>query len=174
MKFEKHLKNVGICGTVFAASNGEKYLRIGRYGSVLVRIPAGFSPITATSVQDMEPWVNDLLIDGAEDLQHAELFAAKLEKDGRAKDILRVWRGIGASGEFDEATCTIDNAAFGLIERGDDVRIFDPRADVPVDELEPLDEQPTPEETVTLLPALVILNRDETVEGIIFESGDAI
>lgn len=174
MKFEKHLKNVGICGTVFAASNGEKYLRIGRYGSVLVRIPAGFSPITATSVQDMEPWVNNLLINGAEDLPHAELFAAKLEKDGRAKDILRIWREISASGEYTEATCTIDNAAFGLIERGDDVRIFDPSVDIEVDELEFLDEEPAPEETVTLFPALVILNRDETVEGIIFQSGDVI
>ena len=167
MKFEKHLKNTGICGTVFTASNGDKYLRAGRNGNVLARVPAGFAPVGQTATLGLEGWIDEILINGAEDLCEAELYGAKLKKDGKAKDIRRVW----ADG-FGERRCEIDNAAFGLIERGDDVRIFDPSIDIQQideDDLEPIEEPPKPRDAESVAPALVILDRDETVVGIILE-----
>jgi hypothetical protein len=174
MKFEKHLKNTGLYGIIFTASNGDKYLRTGRNGNVLARVPAGFAPVGQPTTQNLEGWINDLLIENVGDLPEAGLFAARLEKDGRAKDIKRVFRDERCADEFGDRECTIDNTAFGLIERGDDVRIFDPAIDLNVDEddLEPIDEEPPkPEECETLSPALVILDRDETVVGIILDCG---
>lgn len=168
MKFEKHLKNTGIYGVIFAASNGDKYLRTGKNGNVLARIPAGFAPIGAPEVCPMESWIDHLLIKGADDLPEAELFAARLEKDGRAKDIRRIWADI----DGERRCCEIDNAAFGLIERGDTVKIFDPQVDLDADadDLEPIDEEPPkPEDCEIISPALVILDRDETVTGIIID-----
>ena len=174
MKFEKHLKNTGIYGMIFAASNGDKYLRTGKNGNVLARIPAGFAPIGQPTTQNLEGWIDDLLIETVDDLREAGLFAARLKKDGRAKDIKRVFRDMSFDGVFGDRECTIDNAAFGLIERGDDVRIFDPAIDLTIneDDLEPIDEEPPkPEECETLSRALVILDRDETVVGIILDCG---
>lgn len=174
MKFEKHLKNTGIYGVIFAASNGDKYLRTGKNGNVLARIPSGFTPISGAEVVPMEGWIDNLLIDNAYELPSAELFAARLEKDGRAKDIKRVFRDVICEGVFGECECTIDNTAFGLIERADLVNIFDPAVELNVaeDDLEPIDEEPPkPEECETLSRALVILDRDETVVGIILDCG---
>ena len=172
MKFEKHLKNTGIYGVIVAASNGDKYLRTGRNGNVLARIPSGFTPISGAEVVPMEGWINNLLIEGADDLKIAELYAARLEKDGRAKDIKRVFRDLLLNDKFGERECVIDNATFGLIDRADFVYIFDPAIDLAVDEddLEPIDEEPPkPEECELITPALVIFNREETIVGIILD-----
>lgn len=168
MKFEKHLKNTGIYGVIFAASNGDKYLRTGKDGNVLARIPAGFAPIGAPEVCPMESWIDNLLIKGADDLHEAELFAARLEKDGRAKDIRRIWADI----DGERRCCEIDNAAFGLIERGDMVKIFDPQVDLDADEddLDPIDEEsPNKEECEFIRPALVILDHNLDVTGIVID-----
>ncbi len=175
MKFEKHLKNTGIYGIIFTASNGDKYLRTGKSGNVLARIPAGFAPVGQPVTHDLEGWIDEILVNGAEDLCTARLFAAKLEKDGKAKDIRRVWADHIRYGDynedaFGERRCEIDNTAFGLIERGDDVRIFDPAIDVhEIDELEPIDEPVEARDAEKIVPALVILDPDETVVGIILE-----
>ena len=174
MKFEKHLKNTGIYGVIFTAKNGDKYLRTGKNGNVLARVPAGFAPIGDQVTHELEGWIDDILIGGAEDLIESKLIAAKLEKDGKARDIRRVWGVMLPDGTVtDEHRCEIDNAAFGLIERGDDVRIFDPRVGVeeiePLEDLEPIDEPVEAEDVVTLVPALVILDRDHRVSGIILE-----
>lgn len=173
MKFEKHLKNTGIYGVIFTAKNGDKYLRTGKNGNVLARVPAGFAPVGQAVTHDLEGWINDILITGAEELREADLFAAKLEKDGKAKDIRRVWADENHDGDngFGQRRCEIDNAAFGLIERGDDVRIFDPNVDcsLDLDDLEPIDEPVEAKDAETITPALVILDRDETVVGIILE-----
>lgn len=173
MKFEKHLKNTGIYGVIFTAKNGDKYLRTGRNGNVLARVPAGFAPVGQAVTNELEGWINDVLIGGAEGLCEAKLYAAKLEKDGKAKDIHRIWADyIGGNFEFGGRRCEIDNAAFGLIERGDDVRIFDPNVDCNLldeDDLEPIDEPVEAKDAETITPALVILDRDETVVGIILE-----
>lgn len=166
MKFEKHLKNTGIYGVIFTASNGDKYLRTGKNGNVLARIPAGFAPVGQPTTQNLEGWIDEILIKGAEGLHEAELYGAKLKKDGKAKDIRRVWAD--GSGK---RRCEIDNAAFGLIERGDDVRIFDPSVDIrqiDEDDLEPIEEPPKPRDAESVAPALVILDHDEIV-GIILE-----
>lgn len=170
MKFEKHLKNTGIYGVIFTAKNGDKYLRAGANGNVLARVPAGFAPVGQVATRELEGWINDILINGAEELDRAELFAAKLKKDGKAKDIRRVWSD--GCNEFAHRRCEIDNTAFGLIERGDDVRIFDPNVDcnlLDADDLEPIDEPVEAKDAETITPALVILDRDETVVGIILE-----
>ena len=52
------------------------------------------------------------------------------------------------------------------------VKIFDPRVDLGNgdDDLEPIDEEPPkPEDCEVISPALVILDRDETVTGIIID-----
>lgn len=173
MKFEKHLKNTGIYGVVFTAYNGDKYLRTGRFGNVLARVPAGFAPVGQAATHDLEGWIDEILIKCAEGLHEAKLFAAKLEKDGKAKDIRRVWADyLGGDYGFGDRRCEIDNAAFGLIERGDDVRIFDPSIDsrqIDEDDLEPIDEPAEQNEDEKLTSALVILDHDEAVVGIILE-----
>lgn len=174
MKFEKHLKNTGIYGVIFTASNGDKYLRTGRNGNVLARVPAGFAPVGQAATHELEGWINEILVKGAEELHEAKLFAAKLEKDGKAKDIRRIWADDNRLGDdgFCQRRCEIDNAAFGLIERGDDVRIFDPSIDlhrIDEDDLEPIDEPVEAKDAETVTSALVILDHDETVVGIILE-----
>jgi hypothetical protein len=172
MKFEKHLKNTGIYGVVCTAYNGDKYLRTGKNGHVLARVPAGFAPVGQAVTHDLEGWINDVLIKGAAELDMAELFAAKLEKDGKAKDIRRIWADGIFPDKVGERRCEIDNTAFSLIERGDDVRIFDPSIDcslLDADDLEPIDEPVEAKDAETITPALVILDRDETVVGIILE-----
>lgn len=172
MKFEKYLKNTGIYGVIFAASNGDKYLRTGKDGNVLALIPAGFAPIGAPEVRPMEGWIDNLLIKGADDLANADLTSARLEKDGRAKDIQRVFRDEITEGRYGDRECVIENAAFGLIERSDMLKIFDPAVDLDVDEddLEPIDEEPPkPEECEMINPALVVLDRAERVVGIIID-----
>lgn len=175
MKFEKHLKNAGIYGVIFAASNGDKYLRTGKNGNVLARIPGGFTPISGAEVVPMEGWIDNLLIKSAEDLLEAGLFAARLAKDGRAKDIKRVFHDVPFEGAFGKRECAIDNSAFGLIERADLVRIFDPTVDleqIDEDDLEPIDEPVEAGLAEVVTSALVILDRDETVVGIILDCGD--
>ena len=171
MKFEKHLKNTGLYGIIFTASNGDKYLRTGRNGNVLARVPAGFAPVGQPTTLNLEGWIDEILVNGAEDLCTARLFAAKVEKDGKAKDIRRVWADVISPDAVGKRRCEIDNTAFGLIERGDDVRIFDPSFDcfIDPDDLEPIDELVPAEGSEMIIPALVILDRDETVVGIIFE-----
>lgn len=173
MKFEKHLKNTGIYGVVCTAHNGDKYLRTGKNGHVLARVPAGFAPVGQAVTHELEGWINDILINGAECLHEAKLFAAKLEKDGKAKDIRRIWADyVDGDSAFGERRCEIDNTAFGLIERDDDVRIFDPNIDCSLldeDDLEPIDEPVEAKDGETITPALVILDHEENVVGIILE-----
>lgn len=172
MKFEKHLKNTGIYGIICKASDGTQFLRCGRTGNTLVKIPTAAATLSLDVASKLDGWIEDILISGAEDLPTAELYAAKLEKDGKAKDIRRIFRDTTLTG-YGDRECAITQEAFALIERHDDVRIFDPSVDVNVsdDELEPIDEPPTDEECEKLLPALVILNRSGDVEGIILNAG---
>ena len=168
MKFEKHLKNTGIYGVIFEASDGTKYLRTGRTGRTLMKIPVAAATLSLNVVSKLEGWIEDILLRDPDDLPTADLFAARLEKDGKAKDIRRVFRDITPTG-YGERECVISQEAFALIERGDDVRIFDPGVDVDVseDDLEPIDETPAPEECEKISPTLVILGKTGDVEGII-------
>lgn len=172
MKFEKHLKNTGIYGVIFTATNGDKYLRTGKKGNVLARVPSGFAPVGQPVTYKLEGWIDEILVNSATGLPEAELFAARLEKDGKAKDIRRIWADAISPDEVGQRRCEIDNAAFGLIERDDNVRIFDPGVDCSLldeDDLAPIEEHVEAEEAETITPALVILDRDETVVGVILE-----
>ena len=171
MKFEKHLKNTGIYGIICKASDGTQFLRCGRAGNTLVRIPTAAATLSLDVATKLEGWIEDILIRDAEDLPKAELYAAALEKDGKAKDIRRIFHDVTPNG-YGDRRCVITQEAFALIERRDDVRIFDPSEDVNVsdDELEPIDE-PLVEECVKLLPALVIIDNAGGVEGIILDAG---
>lgn len=168
MKFEKHLKNTGIYGVICKASDGTQYLRTGRTGNTLVKIPTAAATLSLDVVNKLDVWIEDLLIRDAEELPKAELYAAKLEKDGKAKDIRRIFRDVTPTG-YGERTCMITQEAFALIERNDDVRIFKPFEDI--DDLEPVDERPDPEDYDEVHSALVILNRSGEVEGIILDAG---
>lgn len=172
MKFEKHLKNTGIYGVIFTASNGDKYLRTGKNGNVLARIPVGFAPVGQPTTQNLEGWIDEILVKDGDSLNVARLFAAKLEKDGKARDIRRVWADAISPDDVGQRRCEIDNTAFALIERGDDVRIFDPSIDcqqIDEDDLEPIDEPVEAKDAECLTPALVILDHEENVVGIILE-----
>lgn len=166
MKFEKHLKNTGIYGIICKASDGTQFLRTGRTGNTLVKIPTAAATLSLDVASKLDGWIEDILIRDAEDLPKAELCAASIEKDGKAKDIRRIFRDVTPTG-YGERECVITQEAFALIERHDDVRIFDPS----VDELEPIGGHSIPEECVTLRSALVILDRNGDVEGIILDAG---
>lgn len=168
MKFEKHLKNCGIIGVIYKSKNGDYYLRQGANGKVFARCPDSFVPVSAAGVQNMPEWIDDILIDGFEDLHDAELFAAKLPKEGRAKDIVRIF-----ADEADERRVGIAQGDFALIERSDLCRIFDPAHDfesgepLDDDELDDLDES----DVIEVYPALVITDmRREGVRGIILNT----
>lgn len=169
MKFEKHLKNCGIIGVIYKAKNGDYYLRQGASGKVFARCPDQFVPVSAAGVQDLPEWIDDILIQNAEDLHDAELFAARLPKDGKARDIVRIFADIDKG----DRRVGVSQADFALIERYDRLKIFDPVHDVehgePIDdeELESIDEA----DVVDVFPALVITTADgETVRGIILNT----
>lgn len=169
MKFEKHLKNCGIVGVIYKSKRGDYYLRQGANGKVFARCPDSFVPVSAAGVQDLPEWIDDILIDGFEDLQTAELFAARLPKDGRAKDIVRIFEDTSNGSR----RVNVSQADFALIELSDWLRIFDPAQDLehgePVedDELEDLDES----EVIDIYSALVVSDiKGETVRGIILNT----
>lgn len=168
MKFEKHLKNCGIIGVIYKAKNGDYYLRQGANGKVFARCPDQFVPVSAAGVQDMPEWIDDILIQNFEDLHEAELFAARLPKDGKARDIVRIFADMTGNRRVGVA-----QGDFALIERSDWLRVFDPARDVehgePIDdeELKDMDES----DVVDVFPALVITDPGrEVVRGIILNT----
>lgn len=156
MKFEKHVKNTGIKGVIYKASNGDLYLRGGMYGNVLMRVPEGMAPVTAAYEKNLDPWMNRNLIEDGDTLVIADLACARLERDGTPKEIQRVYRELLSNGEHGRRECTITQDAYTLLERNDDVRIFVPtHDDSPNMDIEPQ------------VPALVILDLEDRVVGII-------
>lgn len=156
MKFEKHLKSTGVNAVIFKASNGSLFLRNGVFGNVLARIPEGCAPISSTTTRDLDHWMDDIVISG-HDLPGTQIYAARLEAEGKPKDILRIYRDILIDGRFGDSTCTISQDAYSLIEHYDDVRIFTP---IPEDDryYDAIEHE---------IPALVIVDRNEEVIGII-------
>ena len=168
MKFEKHLKNCGIIGVIYKSKNGDFYLRQGVSGKVFARCPDSFVPVSAAGVQDMPEWVDDILIADFENLEYAELFAARLPKDGKARDIVRIFAD--ASGD---RRVGIAQGDFALIERTDRLYVFDPAhymedgEEVSDDELADLEE----DDVVDIFPALILTDlKNETVRGIILNT----
>lgn len=172
MKFEKHLKNCGIIGVIYRAKNGDYYLRQGASGTVFARCPDQFVPVSAAGVQDLPEWIDDILIREAEDLRDAELFAARLPKDGKARDIVRIFADIDKG----DRRVGVAQGDFALIERPDRLKVFDPVHDIehgePVDDeelenLEDFDET----DVVDIFPALVVMSPNgEIVRGIILNT----
>lgn len=155
MKFEKYLKATGINGVIYKASNGALFLRNGVFGNVLMRIPEGCSPISSTMNRDLDQWMDDIVIDGHH-LTGAQIFDAKIDPEGKPKDIKRIYCEILIDGRFGSTTCIINQDAYTLIERYDDVRIFAP---IPDDrDYDAIEHE---------IPALVIVNKNEEVIGII-------
>lgn len=156
MKFEKHVKTTGINGVIYKASNGDLYLRGGMFGNVLMRVPEGMAPVTAAYTRDLDFWMNYRLIQDGSHLLSAELMSARLDPDGTPKEIERVYRDRLANGAFGQRECVINQDAYTLLERRDDVRIYYPEYDDPASEgVEPRS------------PALVILDAEDRVIGII-------
>ena len=154
MKFEKHLKSVGINGVIYKATNGNLFLRNGVFGNVLVRIPDGVSPISSTITRDLDWWMNDLVINGNQEIS-ALLTDATIEADGAPKDIKRIYSDLLSNGTLGTAMCRINQDAYSLIERYDDIRIFTPRK-------YELEGGVEPE-----ISTLVILDKNEETIGII-------
>jgi len=127
------------------------------FGEVLMRIPEGIAPITSAYERNFDPWMNVNLVINASDLLGASLAAAMLEPEGTPKEIKRLYRDILINGEYGDRKCIICQDAYTLIERYDDVRIFTPHRDDPASD--GIEHQ---------TPALVILDREERVVGIIF------
>lgn len=156
MKFEKHLKATGINGVIYKASNGALFLLNGVFGNVLMRIPEGCSPISSTMNRDLDQWMDDIVIDGHH-LTGAQIFDAKIDPEGKPKDIKRIYCEILIDGRFGSTTCIINQDAYTLIERYDDVRIYRPRLATHQD------DNAIEHET----SALVIVNKNDEVIGII-------
>jgi hypothetical protein len=102
--------------------------------------------------------MDDLAISCGDGLPYAQISAARLEADGKPKDIKRIYRDVLNDGRFGERQCTINNDAYSLIEHHDDIRIFKP-----IEEDDDLYGDGIEHE----VPALVILDRDEQTVGII-------
>lgn len=154
MKFEKHLKSTGVNAVIYKATNGNLFLRNGVFGNVLARIPEGIVPISSTITRDLDWWMNDLVIAG-DKVVGAQLAGAMLEPSGAPKDIKRIYRDVLITGEYGDRKCIINQDAYTLIERYDDIRIYqrvvkylDEGVEHPID-------------------ALVILNKNEETIGII-------
>lgn len=156
MKFEKHVKTTGINGVIYKAFNGDLYLRGGMFGNVLMRIPEGMAPVTAAYTRELDLWMNRELVQNCSHLMLATLAKARLDPDGTPKDIERVYRNLLPNGEIGHRECIINQDAYTLLERRDDVRIYYPEYDDPASEgVEPQS------------PALVILDAEDRVIGII-------
>lgn len=154
MKFEKHLKSSGINAAIYEASNGTLFLRNGVFGNVLIRIPEGCVPLSSASNRSLDRWMNALALNaGGED--RASLAHATIEADGAPKDIKRIYRNVHFDGAYGEKACVINQDAYSLIERYDDVRIFAPYKDCLNDGVE------------REIPVLVILDKYEETVGII-------
>lgn len=154
MKFEKHLKSSGINGAIYEASNGTLFLRNGVFGNVLVRIPEGCVPLSSVTNRSLDRWMNALVLNGNVE-SRASLASAIIEADGAPKDIKRIYRDVLYDGAYGDKMCMINQDAYTLIERYDDVRIFTPYADPVQDGVE------------REIPVLVILDKHEETIGII-------
>lgn len=154
MKFEKHLKSSGMNAVIYKATNGDLFLRNGVFGNVLVRIPEGVAPVSSTIIRDLDMWMNDLVINGNRELG-AVLASATIEAEGAPKDIKRIYRAILFDGTLGDQMCIINQDAYSLIERYDDVRIFTPR--------KAHDDTAIEHE----IAALVLINKNEETIGII-------
>ena len=154
MKFEKHLKSTGINGVIYKATNGNLFLRNGVFGNVLMRIPKGCTPISSTSTRNLDWWMNDLVINGRTELG-ALLTDATIEAEGAPKDIKRIYRPVLFDGSLGSQACRINQDAYSLIERYDDIHIYTPRGSH--------DESAIEHE----IPVLVICNKNEETIAII-------
>lgn len=156
MKFEKHLKATGINAAIYKASNGALFMRNGVFGNVLMRIPEGYEAISSTMNRDLDKWMDDIVIN-AQYQPYAHIYDARIDPEGKPKDIKRIYRDILIDGRFGDHTCTINQDAYTLIESFDDIRIFAPH---PSDEWQ--DDAVEHE-----ISALAIVNKNEDVIGII-------
>jgi hypothetical protein len=142
MKFEKFLKNAGMCGAIVDCQQYGKFLCM---GTVMMRIPDGANVLAAFK-RRMKTFEFDIF-KAYEDGESytAELTGATLPTpDAKSSQIERIFS------DQDGGKIAIDNKTFGLIERMDGVRmVFD-------------DEEPA---------ALVITEGygdDEIIAGVIF------
>ena len=110
MKFEKFLKSVGTHGYVCARDNGDKWLVCGGVG---MKIPTGVDNLLGHigTPEKVKNFVESIVYADTDDRVY--LTRAKIEKDGKASDIIRVF-GDGLNIEVG-----IVNAAFGLLEKSD-------------------------------------------------------
>ena len=98
--------------------------------------------------------MDDLVINGSTEIG-AQLAGATIEPDGAPKDIKRIYRDVLINGNYGDRHCAINQDAYTLVERYDDIRIFSPHASHIDDGI----EHP--------ISTLVILDKKEETIGII-------
>lgn len=111
MKFEKFLKGCGTHGQIVTRSNGDKWLVCGGVG---MKVPAGVVNLLGSGEvsEKVKTLVEGLIKADTDD--RVVLSRAIIEKDGKAKDIIRVF------GDDLNIEIGIYNSAFGLLEKCDE------------------------------------------------------
>jgi hypothetical protein len=145
MKFEKFLKSVGTHGQIYTRNNGDRWLICGGVG---MKIPLGVENLLGSG--EVSEKVKNLI----EGLIHTDiddkvaLTRAEISADGKASDIIRVF------GDNLDIEIGIVNAAFGLLEKGDQ-------------NLAEVEVEAEDNEYLNETKFLLILDRDDEVIGFI-------
>lgn len=107
MKFDNFVKYAGSNGTIFEATNGDKWLC---YNSVAMKIPEDSN--VCGKVFEMPVYMNDLIYK-YDDYDDAELTAAHVPNAySKPSELLRTFTG-------GDLSIDLYNKGFGFIERGD-------------------------------------------------------
>lgn len=116
MKFEKHVKNLGVHGVIQERSNGERWIS-GNWSTL--KVPENVSGFMAKAIVDMPRTIEDYI-----NYEHTgvscELHRALMPAgDSGIKDCIRMF--LSETGEYE---CGIRNNDFALIEKSDVVEMY--------------------------------------------------
>ena len=111
MKFEKFLKGVGTHGQILERGNGDKWLVC---GSVGMKVPVGVVNLLGSGeVGEKTKQILEAIVRADTD-DKVELTEAYIPADGKASDIVRIFRDY-----LEDIRVGIRNADFGLLEKSD-------------------------------------------------------
>ena len=114
MKFDNFVKYAGSNGTIFEASNGDKWLF---FNSIGMKVPDGRN--VCGNLTAMPDWIEELIT--SDDYDATTLYQAFVPSaDSKASELMRRYQSISYFGE-QKLLIDISNKAYGFIEKKDDV-----------------------------------------------------
>jgi len=116
MKFEKHVKNLGVHGVIHERSNGERWITGYR---VSIKIPEAITGVMAKAIVEMPEAFNDYIQYEHTGIPCFLLKAILPEGDSGIKDCIRIFKS-----EDSRFECGIRNNDFALIEKSDLVEMY--------------------------------------------------